>query len=237
MFATVQKSSRGTQVRLHSADTATALWDTAAGRVAAGLAIADVKRDGWGVTPGAGRRGMARPGSSLYGFDPSDEVRFGQIRPVMTLMTVVSMVKEMQPGQSASYGRRFTADKPTLVATLCTGYADGYPRQLSCGKGIVEIHGKACPVLGRVCMDQFIVGLHGSGAELGVHEGDTVELIGPGRGEQYGAPPAADWARAAATLSYEVFTCLRNRIPRLYLHAADVLPAADLAKLDPASLL
>ncbi len=90
----------------------------------------------------ARERCMARPGIILYGYDPSDEVRFGQFRPVMTLKTVVSMVKEMQPGQSASYGRRFTADKPTLVATLCTGYADGYPRQLSCGKGIVEIHAR-----------------------------------------------------------------------------------------------
>ena len=60
---------------------------------------------------------------------------------------------------------------------------------------------------------------------------------GPVAGEQYGEPTADDWARAADTISYEVFTCLRNRIPRLYLHAADVLPAADLAKLDPASLL
>ena len=77
--------------------------------------------------------------------------------PVMTLKTVVSMIKEMQPGQCASYGRRFTAEKPTKVATLCTGYADGYPRQLSCGKGVVEIHGVACPVLGRVCMDQMMV--------------------------------------------------------------------------------
>ena len=93
----------------------------------------------------------------MYGYDPSDEVRFGCFRPVMTLKTVVSMVKEMQPGQCASYGRRFTAEKPTKVATLCTGYADGYPRQLSCGKGVVEIHGVACPVLGRVCMDQMMV--------------------------------------------------------------------------------
>lgn len=70
---------------------------------------------------------MARPGIILYGFDPSDEVRFGIFRPVMKLKTIVSMVKEMQPGQSASYGRRFTAEKPTKVATLCAGYADGYP--------------------------------------------------------------------------------------------------------------
>ena len=58
----------------------------------------------------------------------------------------------VQPGQSASYGRRFTAEKPTEVATLCAGYADGYPRLLSCGKGIVEIKGMPCPVLGRVCI-------------------------------------------------------------------------------------
>ena len=102
-------------------------------------------------------RCMARPGIILYGYDPSDEVRFGRFKPVMTLKTVVSMIKEMQPGQCASYGRRFTAEKPTKVATLCTGYADGYPRLLSCGKGVVEIHGKACPVLGRVCMDQMMV--------------------------------------------------------------------------------
>ena len=85
--------------------------------------------------------------------------------------------------------------------------------------------------------DGLIVDLHGSAAELGVHEGDTVELFGPGRGEQFVEPTADDWARAADTISYEVFTCLRNRIPRLYEHAAEVLPADDLAKLDPATLL
>lgn len=112
---------------------------------------------------------MARPGIVLYGFDPSDEVRFGIFRPVMKLKTIVSMVKEMQPGQSASYGRRFTAEKPTKVATLCAGYADGYPRLLSCGKGIVEIKGMPCPVLGRVCMDQIMVDVS---ALPDVQEGD-----------------------------------------------------------------
>ena len=92
-------------------------------------------------------------------------------------------------------------------------------------------------VCGRVCMDQFIVDLHGSAAELGVHEGDTVELFGPGRGEAYGEPTADDWARAAGTISYEVFTCLRGRIPRLYLNAREVLSEDDLRLLDPASIL
>ena len=64
-------------------------------------------------------RCMARPGIILYGYDPSDEVRFGRFKPVMTLKTVVSMIKEMQPGQCASYGRRFTAEKPTKVGRVC----------------------------------------------------------------------------------------------------------------------
>ena len=76
-----------------------------------------------------------------------------------------------------------------------------------------------------------------SAAELGIHEGDNVELFGPGRGEDYAEPTADDWGRAADTISYEIFTCLRNRIPRLYEHATDVLSAEDLAKLDPASIL
>ena len=118
---------------------------------------------------------MARPGIILYGFDPSDEVRFGIFRPVMKLKTIVSMVKEMEPGQSASYGRRFTAEKPTRVATLCAGYADGYPRLLSCGKGIVEIKGMPCPVLGRVCMDQMMVDVS---ALPDVQEGDEAILWG-----------------------------------------------------------
>ena len=85
-------------------------------------------------------------------------------------------------------------------------------------------------VSGRVCMDQFILDLHGSAAALGVAEGDTVCLFGPGRGEAYAEPTADDWARAADTISYEIF-------PRLYEHAAEVLSSEDLAKLDPASLL
>ena len=153
-------------------------------------------------------RCMARPGIILYGYDPSDEVRFGQFRPVMTLKTVVSMVKEMQPGQCASYGRRFTAEKPTKVATLCTGYADGYPRQLSCGKGIVEIHGVACPVLGRVCMDQMMVDVT---AVPGIREDDEAILWGGTVSDT-----AETIARKTDTISYEVLCGVSRRVPRVY---------------------
>ena len=151
---------------------------------------------------------MGRPGIILYGFDPSDAVRFDTFRPVMKLKTIVSQVKEMQPGQSASYGRRFTAAQPTRVATLCAGYADGYPRLLSCGVGVVEINGCACPVLGRVCMDQIMVD---ASAVPSVAEGDEAILWGGTVGDS-----AEDVARKTDTISYEVLCGTARRVPRVY---------------------
>ena len=158
---------------------------------------------------------MARPGIILYGFDPSDEVRFGLFRPVMKLKTVVSMVKVMQPGQSTSYGRCFTAEKPTKVATLCTGYADGYPRLLSCGNGIVEVHGKPCPVLGRVCMDQLMVDVTDVPQ---VQEGDEAILWGGAVSDS-----AEDIARKTDTISYEVLCGVSRRVPRVYLEHGEIV--------------
>ena len=158
---------------------------------------------------------MARPGIILYGFDPSDEVRFGLFRPVMKLKTVVSMVKVMQPGQSTSYGRCFTAEKPTKVATLCTGYADGYPRLLSCGNGIVEVHGKSCPVLGRVCMDQLMVDVTDVPQ---VQEGDEAILWGGAVSDS-----AEDIARKTDTISYEVLCGVSRRVPRVYLEHGEIV--------------
>ena len=162
---------------------------------------------------------MARPGIILYGFDPSDEVRFGIFRPVMKLKTIVSMVKEMEPGQSASYGRRFTAEKPTRVATLCAGYADGYPRLLSCGKGIVEIKGMPCPVLGRVCMDQMMVDVS---ALPDVQEGDEAILWG---GEV--SDSAETIAHKTDTISYEVLCGVSRRVPRVYLENGGIKAVED----------
>ena len=164
-------------------------------------------------------RCMARPGIILYGYDPSDEVRFGLFRPVMTLKTVVSMVKELQPGQSISYGRRFTAEKPTLVATLCTGYADGYPRLLSCGKGVVEIHGVACPVLGRVCMDQMMVDVTDVPE---VREDDEAILWGGTVSDT-----AETIARKTDTIPYEVLCGVSRRVPRVYRDHGQIVAVED----------
>ena len=162
---------------------------------------------------------MARPGIILYGFDPSDEVRVGIFRPVMKLKTIISMVKEMQPGQSASYGRRFTAEKPTKVATLCAGYADGYPRLLSCGKGIVEIKGRPCSVLGRVCMDQLMVDVS---ALPDVREGDEAILWGGTVSDS-----AETIAHKTDTISYEVLCGVSRRVPRVYLENGGIKAVED----------
>ena len=164
-------------------------------------------------------RCMARPGIILYGFDPSSAVRFGLFRPVMKLKTVVSMVKELQPGQSTSYGRRFTAEKPTKIATLCAGYADGYPRLLSCGQGIVEIHGKPCPVVGRVCMDQLMVDVTNV---PDVHEDDEAILWGGTVSDS-----AEDIARKTDTISYEVLCGVSRRVPRVYLEHGRIIAVED----------
>ena len=142
-------------------------------------------------------RCMARPGIILYGYDPSDEVRFGCFKPVMTLKTVVSMIKEMQPGQCASYGRRFTAEKPTKV----------------------EIHGVACPVLGRVCMDQMMVDVTDVPE---VREDDEAILWGGTVSDT-----AETIARKTDTISYEVLCGVSRRVPRVYRDHGQIVAVED----------
>lgn len=166
-------------------------------------------------------RCMGRPGIILYGFDPSGEVRFDAFRPVMQLKTVVSQVKTLQPGQSTSYGRNFVAQKPTRIATLCAGYADGYPRMLSCGKGLVELHGTACPVVGNVCMDQLMVDISAL-PEDAVHPGDEAILWGGTVGDS-----AETVAEKTGTISYEVLCGVSRRVPRVYRKRGKVVAVED----------
>lgn len=198
---------------------------------------------------------MTRPGIGLYGYEPDPAMGTPskyRLTPAMTLQAQLGTVKDVEAGHGISYGRTYLTEERTSTAIVPIGYADGIHRSAS-GFDIegakhvdkpggpvrvMTVNGpRVLHVSGRVCMDQFVIDLCGSADELGVHEGDTVMLFGPGRGEDYGEPTADDWARAAGTISYEVFTCLCGRIPRLYLNARDVLSEADLALLDPASIL
>lgn len=198
---------------------------------------------------------LVRPGVALYGYEADPAMGTPaqyDLTPAMTLQAQLSSVKEVPAGSGLSYGRIYVTDERTSVAIVPVGYADGIHRSASGFNTAGSQHRKkqggpirvqtadgaqTMHVSGRVCMDQFIIDLHGNADDLDVHIGDTVRLFGPGRGEAYAEPTADDWARAADTISYEIFTCLRNRVPRLYTHAYDVLDAEDIAKLDPHSLI
>ena len=144
-------------------------------------------------------------------WNPSDQVPVGMLRQVMSLKAVVTHLKWLQPGQSVSYGRTFTAGRPMRVATVSVGYADGYPRLCS-NKGVMTIHGKPAPVLGRVCMDQTIVDVTDIPQ---VKMGDEVLVFGPDAAP--GADTAETVADKAGTISYEIVCGISRRVPRVYL--------------------
>ena len=153
---------------------------------------------------------LTRAGIILYGLDPSEDAHFPELQPALSLHCIVTFVKELQPGQCVSYGRTFTADHPMRVATVCVGYADGYPRALSGGQGqgVMSIHGRPAPVVGRVCMDQTLVDVTNIPE---VKMGDEVVVFGPGAGDT-----ADTIAKKTNTINYEIVCGLARRVPRVY---------------------
>ena len=117
------------------------------------------------------------------------------------------------------YGATYTAKRNERIAVIACGYADGYPRLLSCGKGIVEIKGMPCPVLGRVCMDQIMVDVS---ALPDVQEGDEAILWG---GEV--SDSAETIAHKTDTISYEVLCGVSRRVPRVYLENGGIKAVED----------
>ena len=156
-------------------------------------------------------RTMARPGIILYGLYPSDEVKKEQLKlkPVMELISRVACVKEIEEGDCVGYGCTFRAEKKMKIATIPVGYADGYPRILS-NKGRVIINNEYAPIIGRVCMDQFMVDVTHIES---VNELDKVILIGQ-QGDK--AVTAEEVASLAGTINYEVTCGISKRVPRIY---------------------
>jgi alanine racemase len=154
---------------------------------------------------------MVRCGIALYGLRPSDEVEPAiPLRPALALKSRLARVRTLPAGASISYGRTHITDRPTRVALVPVGYGDGYHRILS-NRGTVLIHGRRAPIVGRVCMDQFVVDVsHIPAARL--H--DEVVLIGRQGTEHI---PAEEVARWAETINYEVTTSLLPRVVRIYL--------------------
>lgn len=153
-----------------------------------------------------------RAGITLYGLYPSKEVSRDAVmlRPALSFYSHIVYVKTIHKGQSVSYGGTFTAAKDMRVATVPVGYGDGYPRSLS-GRGYVLVHGKKAPILGRVCMDQFMVDVSGI---LEAEENDRVTLIGYDGKEHISAELLGD---LSGRFNYELVCDLGKRIPRVYL--------------------
>ena len=148
---------------------------------------------------------LVRPGIILYGLSPNPDLELKEdLIPVMTLKSVVSMVKTIKKGDSVNYGRTYTASKDTKIATVTAGYADGYPRALG-GKAYVLINGKKAPVIGRICMDQLSVDV----SEISnVEIGDEVILFGK-------ELPVDNLAEICGTINYELVCNISPRVPRI----------------------
>jgi alanine racemase len=166
----------------------------------------------------AARFDVVRPGIAIYGLSPApDRVRADDVglRPAMTLLARVAMVKTVPPGAGVSYGHTYTTRERTVLAVLPVGYGDGLPRQAS-GAGPVLLGGRRLTVAGRVCMDQVVVDA-GAGARLAI--GDVAVVFGDAAA---GEPTATDWAGAAGTIDYEIVTRIGARVPRVHIGGAGV---------------
>lgn len=165
---------------------------------------------------------MVRSGIITYGLYPSNEVDVERLHliPAMELKSHVVFVKDVAPGERISYGGTFVTEKKTKVATVSIGYGDGYPRALS-NKGRVLIHGEYAPILGRICMDQFMVDVsHISN----VKQGDVVTLIGK---DGDNVIKVEEVAALTGTINYEIICGIGKRIPRVYYHHGKFADCSD----------
>lgn len=147
---------------------------------------------------------MVRLGIGLYGVSNQHWER-PNLRTVMRLRTKISQIKELDPGESVGYGRAFIAERPTRIATLPIGYADGLFRSLGNGVGEVAIHGHRAPIVGRVCMDMCMVDV----SDIHAEEGDMAEIFGD-------IIRVEEIARKADTIPYEILTHVSQRVQRIY---------------------
>lgn len=154
---------------------------------------------------------MVRSGISTYGLYPSEEVIKDKtdLKPAMALRSKVSYIKTVPAGVGIGYGWSYVTNKETVVATIPVGYADGYKRALS-NRGRVLIHGMSAPIIGRICMDQFMVDISHI---PDVRIGDTVTLFGMDGAERISVEELAD---ASASFNYEFVCGLTRRVPRIY---------------------
>ena len=165
---------------------------------------------------------MVRAGIAIYGMYPSDEVDHNSVKltPAMEIKSCIPYIKEIEAGTAVSYGGTFVADHTMKVATIPVGYGDGYVRSLS-GKGDVLIHGKRAAILGRICMDQFMVDV----TDIpDVQEDDEVTLLGSDGAE---CITMEELAEKSGGFHYEMICDIGKRIPRVYLKDGKVAGTKD----------
>lgn len=168
----------------------------------------------------ASRQDLTRPGILLYGYlpmlprssrSPAARQVADRLRRVLEWRTAVVHLKTVPPGTPISHGGRWVAQRPSRIATLPVGYADGYPRRLSGGQGEVLVRGRRAPVVGTVCMDLTMADVTDV---PGAAPGDEVVLLGAQGSE---VVDADELAERAGTISYEILCCVGRRVPRRYV--------------------
>ena len=182
-------------------------FDIAVNSVGRKLEYTHALNSAGGLLFNTGATSHIRLGILLYGIPPSPDVSVPEgVRPTLAWYATLSSTRWVERGETVGYGRGYTARRRTLIGTVEVGYADGYRRCLS-GVGQVLVGGAYAPVVGRVCMDRLTVDLTGAPT---ARAGDRVTLIGEGCS-------AADMARWAGTIPYEVLTGISGRVKRIYI--------------------
>jgi Alr-MurF fusion protein len=148
---------------------------------------------------------MVRLGIGLYGVDPTANPG-NQLKPVATLKTIISQIKNIPAGDTIGYGRRGKAKLATTIATIAIGYADGFSRAFSRGVGKVMVNGKVAPVIGNVCMDMTMIDI----SDIPAMEGDEVIIFGA----EY---PIQNLAESIQTIPYEILTNTSERVKRVFV--------------------
>ena len=158
---------------------------------------------------------MVRPGIMLYGYAPAAHLTSrAHLVPAMRLRTRVAQTRRIVAGTPVGYAGTWVAPRPSTIAVLPLGYADGYHR-LASNRAQVLVHGRRAPLAGRVCMDQTMVDVTDAGE---VRDGDPVVLFGSQDGASIWADEVAGWVE---TIAYEVLTSVGKRVPRVYVEAFD----------------
>jgi alanine racemase len=148
---------------------------------------------------------MVRLGIGLYGVDPTEE-KFDELQPAASLKTVISQIKKIRAGETVGYGRRGLALRDLTIATIAIGYADGFSRSFSQGKGRVIVNGQRAPIIGNVCMDMSMIDITG----IPANEGDEVVVFGDGLSIQ-------EVANSVGTIPYEILTNTSARVKRVFI--------------------